>query len=588
MTEKTKKMSKVLICDDDRTHLLIMRETLSSQGFDVEEALNGEAAIEKYDTFHPNIVLLDVNMPKLDGYAVCQYIRAKDEENDTPILMITGMDDVESIKKAFEVGATDFLAKPIKWPLVSQRIRYMLRNYATTKSLSESQAKLQYLAYFDPLTKLPNRAYFIKQLKTFIAQNVRRKCLMAVLFIDLDDFKRINDTLGHNYGDVVLKKVATRLGNELRASDVVTRHEDNSGDLQIARLGGDEYTVLINDCSNENEVALVVKRILQKIQEPIVVDKYNLVLTASIGVSIAPFDSEDPNELLKFADMARYEAKANGKNCFYMHSKVIHERSMNRLSLEEYMRIALNTEMFELYYQPKIIPADNKVEGAEALIRLHHPTKGIISPAEFIPIAEDTGLIIDIGTWVIKQACLQISQWSETAADQLKVSINVSAKQVNHPDFIDVLKDALSASKIDPALLEVELTESVMMHNVELCIEKLKQIKQLGISLSIDDFGTGYSSLGYLKEFPVDTLKIDRSFVVGLSKSDNTKDRAIIAVISSMAKALHLSTVVEGVETEEQRLEVIDICQDEHMLIQGFYYSKPLNHHDFLAFVKAF
>jgi len=587
MTEKAKQMNKILICDDDRTHLLIMRETLSSQGFEVQEALNGEVAIAQFDAFEPDIVLLDVNMPKLDGYTVCQYIRQKDKNNDTPILMITGMDDVESIQKAFEVGATDFLAKPIKWPLVAHRIRYMLRGYATTKSLSKSQAKLQYLAYFDPLTKLPNRAYFTKQLKTFIAQALRHKRLMAVLFIDLDDFKRVNDTLGHNYGDIVLKEIAERLSNELRASDLVSRNHEHNTDFQIARLGGDEYTVIVNDCNDEGEVALVANRIMAKIQEPIVVDKYNLVLTASIGISIAPFDSEDPLELLKFADMAMYEAKANGKNCYYMHSKAIHERSMNRLSLEEYMRIALNTEMFELHYQPKINPVKNSLAGAEALIRLHHPTKGIISPAEFIPIAEDTGLIVDIGAWVIKQACLQISQWSETAAGQLKISINVSAKQVNHPGFIDVLKAALRSTNINPALLEVELTESVIMHNVDLCIEKLQQIKALGISLSIDDFGTGYSSLGYLKEFPVDTLKIDRSFVVGLNNNCNSKDRAIIAVISSMAKALNLSTVVEGVETEEQRLEVMDICQDEHLLIQGFFYSKPLKHGDFLAFAKA-
>jgi diguanylate cyclase (GGDEF)-like protein len=578
---------KVLICDDDRTHLLIMSETLTSQGFEVEEVTNGEMAIDAYYRFLPDIVLLDVNMPKLDGYAVCSSIRASNTGEGIPILMITGSDNHESIEKAFEVGATDFLPKPIKWGLVPHRIKYMLRSFDAQNNLKTRENELRYLAYYDALTELPNRQHFTEQLNTFIALSNRRKNNVAVLFINLDSFKRINDTLGYNYGNLVLKEIASRLQVQLRASDVVTRVENSSGlETQVARLGGDEFTILLCDCGSSDEVTQIAKRILADISKPIAIEQYSLVVTASIGVTIYPVDGNNAEDLLKFANMAMYEAKESGKNCYRLHSKELNERSFNRLKLEEYMREALSTGMFELFYQPQISPSDQKVKGAEALLRLHHPSLGIISPVEFIPVAEDTGLIIEIGYWVITQACKQLVNWRNTSARDITISVNVSAKQINQPHFVPMLKEILLSTGANAHQIEVELTESIIMNNAEENITKLAEIKNLGVKLSIDDFGTGYSSLSYLKRFPLSTLKIDRSFVIGLTKNTENEDAAIVSAISAMAKALKLDVVVEGVETDEQLNCVKTICMNKNMLVQGFYYSKPLPIKSFMDFLK--
>jgi EAL domain-containing protein (putative c-di-GMP-specific phosphodiesterase class I) len=308
-------------------------------------------------------------------------------------------------------------------------------------------------------------------------------------------------------------------------------------------------------------------------------------VTASIGISIYPNDGNDANDLIKFSDIAMYEAKENGKSCYMLYSKELQQRSLNRLKLEEYMRDALRTGMFELYYQPQINSLNNSVGGAEALLRLHHKTIGIISPAEFIPVAEETGLIIDIGYWVIQQACEQLVKWQGTIKNKIEISVNVSIKQINQPFFLENVERILTKTGADPSLLEIELTESIMMKNPEDIIEKLKAIKRLGMKLSIDDFGTGYSSLSYLRRFPMDTLKIDRSFVMILSSQNDCGDGAIVKAIALMAKALNLSIVVEGVETQDQLDCVNSLCGHDRTLIQGYFYSKPLSIELFEEFV---
>lgn len=593
MIEENGRKQKILICDDDRTHLLILSETLVQQGYQIEQALNGELAVEAYHRFLPDIVLLDVSMPKLDGYKVCSIIRSAHTGRNIPILMITGSDDHQSIEKAFEVGATDFLPKPFKWTLIRHRIKYLLRSSKIQKDLQVSEKELRYLAYYDPLTRLPNRQNFTERLAASIALSARQNRPMSVMFIDLDNFKRINDTLGHAHGDIVLKEIASRLSSELRSSDLVARPEsiasaDFVTNTQVAHFGGDEFSIVLNDCSNADKVAEIAKRILAEISKPITIGQYSVVVTASVGISMCPLDGSNPEDLLKFANMAMYAAKENGKNNFKLHSKALNERSLNRLKLEEYMRKALISGGFELYYQPQINTPTNQIHGAEALIRLHHPTLGVISPSDFIPVAEDTGLIVDIGYWVIRQACQQIKQWQNSSMSSIKVSVNVSVKQINQPNFVDELAKIIAQSDIDAKSLEIELTESILMNNPDQNILKLNNLKKLGLSLSIDDFGTGYSSLSYLKKFPLDTLKIDRSFVVGLTKEKNNEDVAIISAISAMSNALNLSLVIEGVETQEQLECVNDICTAQHTLIQGFYYSRPLPKDQFMAFVQNF
>lgn len=593
MIEGVSHKKKILICDDDRTHLLILSETLIQQGYDVEQALNGELAVEAYHRFLPDIVLLDVSMPKLNGYKVCSIIRASQTGRNIPILMITGSDENESIEQAFEVGATDFLPKPFKWTLIRHRIKYLLRSSDIQKSLLKSERELRHLAYYDTLTQLPNRQNFTERLASLIALSARQNKPMAVMFIDLDNFKRINDTLGHSYGDIVLKEISSRLTKQLRSSDLVSRPDgtlDPNFDpqSQVARLGGDEFTIVLNDCGNSDKIALVAKRTLEQISKPIAIKQYSVVVTASIGISMCPIDGSNPEDLMKYSNMAMYAAKENGKNSYKLHSKELNDRSLNRLKLEEYMREALLTGNFQLYYQPQVNVANGQIKGAEALIRLNHPSLGIISPGDFIPVAEDTGLIVDIGYWVIKQACEQIKLWQNTSMANNKVSVNVSVKQINQADFVKLLSAIIQQTGIDPKLLDIELTESIIMNNPDQNIVKLNELKKLGVSLSIDDFGTGYSSLSYLKKFPLDTLKIDRSFVVGLSSEKNNEDAAIIRAITAMSDALHLNVVVEGVETQEQLECIKTICCQHRTLIQGFYYSKPIPNDSFLEFAKNF
>ncbi len=586
MSKQVIRENKVLICDDDRTHLLIMRETLVSQGYEVEEAANGEIAIEAYHRFLPDIVLLDVNMPKLDGYSVCSIIRGTKTGKSIPILMITGSDQHEAIERAFEVGATDFLPKPIRWPLIRHRIKYMLRSYVTQKSLQQSEKELRHLAYYDTLTNMPNRHYFTEQLSRFISLSQRQDKSMAVMLINLDSFKRVNDTLGHRYGDQILLEIGTRLMAQLRACDLISRAEKKGADAQVARFGGDEFTILLSDCGGIDAVVQIAKRILIEISRTILIEQYSLVVTASIGISICPYDGDTPEDLLKFADMAMYEAKESGKNCYMLHSKELNERSINRLKLEEHMRDALKTGMFEIFYQPQVNAYTNTVRGAEALLRLHHPSLGVISPVEFIPVAEDTGLIIEIGYWVITQACKQLVEWRDSIAANIGISVNVSVKQINRPEFVTKVAEILKTTGADPRLLEIELTESIIMNNAEENIIKLAKLKKLGIKLSIDDFGTGYSSLSYLKRFPLDTLKIDRSFITGLNNDTENGDAAIVSAIAAMAKALKLAVVVEGIETLDQLNCVNVICADKSILIQGYLYSKPMPVNLFFEFLQ--
>lgn len=576
MNKLIKEKRKVLVCDDDRTHLMILEQILKGDEYELQLAEDGRSALNIFNEFSPDIVLLDVNMPLINGYQVCEQIRASDKGKSIPVLMITGSEDLNAIEDAFLSGATDFIPKPIKWPLIKHRIKYMLRSFDYQRDLIEREKELEILAYFDTLTKLPNRQNFTEQLTRAIALAKRQNHSLGVMLIDLDSFKRINENLGHSYGDKVLQEVANRLNSQLRKSDVVTRDQAIKEESELARLGGDEFTVLLSNCSDSHETMQVAQRIITEISAPIVIEQYNIVVTASIGISLYPQDGDNPEDLLKFADIAMNKAKENGKSCFRLHSKELNERSLNRLKLEEYMREALAQDMFELYYQPQINPSNNQTVGAEALLRLHHESLGMISPADFIPIAEDTGLIVEIGYWVIKQACQRLVDWQGSAMDGMSVSVNVSAKQIHHPNFAQHLEDILKDYDFNKALLKIEITESVIMKNPKENIIKLETIKKLGVSLSLDDFGTGYSSLSYLTRFPFDAIKIDRSFVLGLSSSSTNDYGAIVKTIALMAEAMNLSVVVEGVETQEQLTQVSQLCGSESTLIQGFYFSKPL------------
>ncbi|RJE73836.1 diguanylate phosphodiesterase [Pseudoalteromonas sp. MSK9-3] len=432
--------------------------------------------------------------------------------------------------------------------------------------VKESQRKMEELAYFDTLTGLANRTFFRMQLRKSMALAERGHYAFALFYFDLDEFKRINDTLGHDAGDRLLVEVAERLKLRLRSEDT------------IARLGGDEFAVLLSGIDkreNAMEVAHIIQRTLNK---PIKLGNNEVIVSASIGITMAPFDSKEEEQLLKHADLAMYEAKAKGRNTFHFYSQELDAAANERLYIENELRQAIKAKQFTLFYQPQVDCKTMNIVGYEALIRWKHPEKGMIPPTKFIPIAEATGLIVELGAWVLEEACL-FSMRLQRQGRSGNMSINLSARQFKDAHLIDEISDVLQRTQMPAEKLHLELTESMLMGDVEAAITQLHQMKDLGVGLSIDDFGTGYSSLSYLKRFPVDSLKVDRSFVKDIPADSN--DMEITAAIIAMAQKLNLQVVAEGVETKEQ---VAFLKRNNCYIVQGYYYSPPLPEHEIEIF----
>ncbi|NVK23622.1 MAG: EAL domain-containing protein [Gammaproteobacteria bacterium] len=454
------------------------------------------------------------------------------------------------------------------------------------------QKRLHKLAYFDNLTGLPNRQSFYEKLKTYIDDNIKlseshersitRDLEAAVMVIDLDRFKRINDTLGHDFGDELLLEVTKRLTDSIQA---VTHHEWTENNLKIsgklARLGGDEFAILFEYVESKKQITRIVQQLIERISAPIQVENYEITVTPSVGITLFPENGESASELIKQADIAMYQAKEVGRNSYVFFHEEHNDRSIERLRLEEYLHSAIKNQEFELHYQPQVNIKQNKVTKAEALIRWNNPQIGFVSPVDFIPVAEETGLIIEIGDWVLNTACLEAKKWQTSGLDNCKVSINVSSIQFKQSDLIRKIESALKTSGLPAHLLEIEITESAIMSDVEDNIKRLKDLKAMGISIACDDFGTGYSSLSYLKRFPLDTLKIDRSFINDVATDDN--DLAIVKAIMLLADTMQLKVVAEGVETMEQ-LQIMNKYHCE--LIQGYFFSKPLKYQEFVTFVN--
>lgn len=681
----------VLVVDDDVTMRLLVRETLEQAGFRVEEAADGEAGITAFEQFRPDVVLLDVIMPVLGGFGACSAIRRLEGGDHVPVLMMTGLDDSDSINGAYEAGATDFITKPIAWPMLSHRVRYLLRSNRAFRDLTQSQARLtnaqriahighwdwdlpsdivkcsdeiyrilgldqqrylptsrslvdivhpddrpalrdaiyatlhrreplnldlrivqpdgtirvvhqqgevtydaqdqpvhmqgtvqdvterkraaeqiRQLALYDSLTGLPNRHLFKEQLCHAVASAKRSEQVLVMLSLDLDRFKRVNDTLGHEAGDLVLKEAGIRLAKSLRTTDTVTRDDLNAISHSVARPGGDEFTMLLA-VQQAQDAAKVARRILEALSQPFTIGGSDMVLSASIGIAVYPLDGTDADALLKNADAAMYHAKDQGKNNYQYYNRTMNTSAFQRLSLESNLHHALERGEFSLYYQPKIDVASRAIVGVEALIRWRHPDLGLVSPAEFIPLAEETGLIIPIGEWVLREACAQIRAWQSAGLTPAPIAVNLSARQFHQQDIALMVRRALEEYDVAPHLLELEITESAAMQNAQAASMTLATLKALGVRIAIDDFGTGYSSLSYLKRFPIDSLKIDRSFVTELP--DNQDDASIAQAVITMAHALRLKVVAEGVENEAQLAFLAANGCDE---MQGYYFSRPL------------
>ncbi len=433
------------------------------------------------------------------------------------------------------------------------------------------EEKLKFQATHDILTDLPNRTLLLDRLKQAIVTAERDNLKVTVIFLDLDFFKFINDALGHTIGDRLLKMVASRFSSLLRASDT------------LARIGGDEFVIVLPDQENINHVPQLLERILQSISEPYKIDKHELNITCSIGFSVYPDNGKDAETLLKNADNAMYQAKENGKNTFQFYTGEMHTQVRKRLEIENGLRRALVNDEFILEYQPKLDIKTGQLVGFEALVRWNHPERGLIPPNDFIPIAEDTGLIIPIGEWVLKTACLQNKAWQNNGFPPLCMSVNLSSRQCREKELVKKVEKILKETRLDPQFLELELTETLAMSDPIEFIEVLNQFKELGVKTSIDDFGTGYSSLNYLRQFPVNCLKIDQSFIKELEAKGG--DLSIVKAIVSLGHSLNMRVIAEGVETKQQLLQLQENDCDE---IQGYYLSRPISPQSMVEFMKNY
>ncbi|NND69805.1 MAG: EAL domain-containing protein, partial [Halioglobus sp.] len=417
------------------------------------------------------------------------------------------------------------------------------------REVTQTRDRMRRLAYYDSLTALPNRRLFTEQLDLLLRLGKRHDETLGLIFIDLDNFKRINDSLGHSAGDLLLREVGKRLATSIRESDLAAHFSDAKAEIDVSRLGGDEFTVVLNRLDSPEAASKVAQRLLDVLGEPMTIEGHEFVITPSIGIAIAPRDADTVEELLKAADTAMYHAKGAGKNNFMFYSSDMDAASVERLTLENDLRKAIERNELVLHYQPQVDTETGAVIGAEALMRWEHPERGLVPPFKFIPLAEEMGLINAIGEWGLVEACRQMVELQAEGLDLPKVSVNVSALQFN-AGLVRQVYDALARTGLKPGRLELELTEGIMMDGSESVTEALAALKELGVQLSIDDFGTGYSSLSYLSRFPLDELKIDRSFVVDLDKGPN--DASLVVAIIAMARSLGLGLVAEGVETHEQ------------------------------------
>ena len=624
---------RILVVDDDRGGRRLTRATLERAGFEVVEAQDGLQALDVMQAELPDLVLMDVSMPVMDGFTACAELRKLPDGDRVPVVMMTGLDDVESIERAFAVGANDFLTKPINWPILAHRVRYMLRASSAINSLNQNQRRLsnaqrigemgdwewdvgqdrvfpsaqarrifghptawdalqidgflttvhpddadrvreaceqaiehgdsfaiehrviqiggtlrhvhqqvevtahdesgralklagavqditqrkdaeeqiRRLAYYDALTGLPNRLQFSEQLLKSLATAERLGQQVAIMFIDLDHFKRVNDTLGHGAGDELLRVVSDRLASSIRSADALSRTglDPAPGSSTIARLGGDEFIVMLSDVAGVADASTVARRLVAALHEPVTILGNELFISGSVGVAMYPNDGTDIDTLLMNADTAMYRAKEAGRGSFQFYDASMNASALERLVMESMLRRALERSEFVLHYQPRVEFASGRIVGAEALIRWQHPERGLVAPGEFIALAESANLVIPIGEWAIDAACRQLAAWRAAGTGPDVVAVNLSANHLRERSLPELVMRALTEHGLPASCLEIEVTESVLMGDPELCIENARRLSALGVALSIDDFGTGYSSLSYLKRLPITSLKID-------------------------------------------------------------------------------
>ena len=592
MFTQTNNKSRILIVDDDSLVRNVLCELLR-QKYDCSEVGSAEDALEKLQTETFNLVISDIQMTGISGLEMIP--KVLELAPDTSIVMISGLHDIESAIKTMRAGAFDYMTKPfdfdhveaiVKRALEHQSLRLTKKRYENhleeqiilrTEELQQeilerqlAEEKVNRMAYYDSLTNLPNPTLFRDRFTHELGRSSGNKKLSAVMFLALDRFKNISDTLGHSVGDEILKDFAERLVKCTRKTDTA------------AYFGGNEFALLANEVDGVEDCAKIVNKIKNVLIPPFNYGGQELHLTASFGISLPPNDGDDCQTLLKNASIALYRARKNGGDNYQFYTSHMHERALKRLSLENSMRRGLEREEFFLQFQPQICASTGKVKGTEALVRWQHPEWGMVSPLDFISIAEETGLIMPLGEWILETACRQNAEWQRSGFPELRIAVNLSLRQFQQKDLIDIISRVLTDSKLEPQFLELELTESLLMNDTEQAIETLHSLRNLGIKISIDDFGCGYSSLSYLKKLPIDVLKIDQAFVRDVTTSQN--DAAIVRTIITLANNLHLKTIAEGIETEEQSTVISSMGCDE---MQGYLFSKPLSPDALKSFLDA-
>ncbi len=605
----------ILIVDDTPANLELLNTILTRAGYEVCVAVDGSTGLEGARYGKPDLVLLDIMMPGMNGYDVCRFLKEDRETCDIPVIFISALDDALDKVKAFTVGGTDYISKPFQFKEVLARVRNQLTIRDLQQRLREQNQRLQqeigdralaeaevrqlnekleervrkrtaeletansqlqaeiqqrkrvqeqlmYMALHDSLTGLPNRVLLMEKLEGALQETLKNDDYrFAVLFIDCDRFKVVNDSLGHLTGDRLLSLISDRLELCLRPVDT------------LFRLGGDEFTILLNPINGIDNAIETAETIQQQLTAPFHVDGHEVFIGASIGIVLGTSQYTQPEHLLRDADAAMYCAKDLGKGRYRVFDSGMHDRAVNFLQLETNLRRALERGEFKVNYQPIVDLQKGGIVGFEALLRWHHPERGQISPAEFIPAAEETGLIVPIGEWVLRQSCTYLRQWQcqYVHAKNLTVSVNISVKQFAQIDLLNRIDDILKDSQLDGRFLKLEITESTIVGNYEVAKTILEQLKTRQIQLSIDDFGTGYSSLSHLHRLPVDILKIDRSFVDPIDEDND--EREIVQAIVTLAHSLNMKVIAEGVETAVHVEQLRNLgCEYG----QGYYFSRPL------------
>jgi diguanylate cyclase (GGDEF)-like protein len=553
-----------IIADDEALGRLLLSETATAAGLLPMSFDNGLAALEAALSHEIAIVLLDVDMPALDGYAVCRRLRAEARFASVPIVMVTGHEDSAAISRAFDAGATDFISKPVNWALLPRRLAYILRNAAAAE-------RIERLAYYDTLTGLPNRQRCLETAEQLFIEANGSSETVAVIYLDLNSSKRVNDTFGHAVSDAVLQTVAGKLDRSL--AGFRARHEN----LAVARFGGDEFVILVRHAEARSVAVDIAEACAAALKDPIVYDGLEFYSTPSIGIATYPDDGEDVASVMKHAGTAMDQAKLGPSGSVVMYTAALSSRRRDWLDLEGRLRRAVQDDLLQLQYQPKFRLADNHLVGVEALLRWCDADHGEIPPIRFIEIAEESGLIIELGNWVMRSACRQLRQWQDHGI-AMPVAINVSGKELLHGDPARVLEAEAAAAGIPAHLIEAEITESLLVNDTVRVRTALERMRRLGCRIALDDFGTGYSSLAYITRFPPDRIKIDKAFVHNLERSPS--DAAVASAILSLGKSLSVTVTAEGIERTSQ-LDWLRKrgCHEA----QGFLLSRPLSASDLEA-----